>query len=271
MFKKLLFAATAAVGLAFGQGASAADLPFKARPMPPPVPVFSWTGFYIGAHGGAGWGTVETSADVGASLAAAGIPGVGFNLPLTSHSINGFLAGGTIGYNYQIGSNWLIGLEGDFSWADIKGTSDCLIIFACTTKVNWMADATVRLGFVALDRLLVYAKGGVAFADTDYTFGNSVTIPTTPPTTASLTASVSDTRVGALFGFGAEYAFMPNWSAKLEYNFMDFGTERYNVPTTVRAAVGGVPVAGTPFTFTTVADVNQVIHTMKIGVNYKFW
>lgn len=239
----------------------AADLPFKAQPAPLPAPIYSWTGLYLGAHGGAGWGTIESSVDIGATLAGLGIPGLAATLPVSSHNINGFLAGGTLGYNYQMG-NFLVGLEGDISWADIDGTGPCLVAFACTTKVNWMADVTGRIGVLATERLLVYAKGGVAFANTDYTFGNSFSAG---GATIALTGKLNDTRVGGLFGFGAEYAFMPRWTAKVEYNYMDFGTERYNFPLT--ASVTGVP----PATFNAVTDIDQVVHTMKVGVNYKFW
>lgn len=265
-FVKGLFMKKRLLGLAFGAlvastSAQAADLPFKAQPALPPAPILSWTGLYLGVHGGAGWGTVESSVDIGATLAGLAIPGLAATLPVSSHNINGFLAGGTVGYNYQMG-NFVLGVEGDISWADIKGTGPCLVAFNCTTKVNWMADVTGRIGVLATERLLVYAKGGVVFADTDYTFGNSFSAG---GVTTALTGKLNDTRVGGLFGFGAEYAFMPRWTAKAEYNYMDFGTERYNFPVT--ASVTGVP----PATFNAVTDINQVVHTMKVGVNYKFW
>ena len=252
------------LGLAFGALAAsssvqAADLAFKAPPEP--APVATWTGLYLGAHGGAGWGTTESAVDFGATLAGLGIPGLAASLPLASHNINGFLAGGTLGYNYQMG-NLLLGIEGDITWADIKGTGPCLVAFNCTTQVNWMADVTARAGVLPMERLLVYAKGGVAFANVDYTFGNSFSAG---GVTTALTGTVNDTRVGGLLGFGAEYAFMPRWTAKMEYNYMDFGKERYNVPVTA-SATGVAPV-----TFNAVSDINQVIHTMKVGVNYKFW
>ncbi len=274
MLKKLLFAAaTAALGLTFGQGASAADLPFKARPAPPPEPVFSWTGFYVGAHGGAGWSTTESSLNVGGLVAGLGFPGLSLTLPMDSHTSNGFLAGGQLGYNWQM-NRLVFGLEGDISWADINGNSACLVVLNCTTQVNWMADFTGRIGVVPMDRLLVYAKGGVAFANVDYSFGNSAALVAGPFSAAGgITGTTNDTRVGALFGFGAEYAFMPNWSAKLEYNYMDFGSQNYNIATRasgVVAITGGPTFAG-GVSFNSPLSVSQVIHTMKVGVNYKFW
>ncbi len=271
--KFLLSAAVAALVLGCGQAASAADLPMKARPLPPPEPVFSWTGFYIGAHGGAGWSTTESSLNVGQLVAGFGVPGLSLTLPMDSHSSNGFLAGGQLGYNWQM-NRLVFGVEGDISWADINGNSACLVVLNCTTQVNWMADFTGRIGVVPMDRLLVYAKGGVAFANVDYSFGNTAALTVTGFTASGgIAGSVNDTRVGALFGFGAEYSFMPNWSAKLEYNYMDFGTENYNFPT---RASGTVVVTNGPtfaggVSFNSPIAVSQVMHTMKVGVNYKFW
>jgi outer membrane immunogenic protein len=97
--------------LACVASASAADLSVRAPVMkaPPPVPVavFNWTGFYVGAHVGGGWGDKDWVA-----------VGVG---PLGSHDIDGFLGGGQIGFNYQVGA-WVLGAEVDFSWADLDGS-----------------------------------------------------------------------------------------------------------------------------------------------------
>jgi outer membrane immunogenic protein len=105
-----------------------------------------------------------------------------------------------------------------------------------------------------VDRALIYVKGGVAWADSDYSV--SLTLPG-----FSLTSTVSDTRVGWMWGTGVEYAFLPNWSAKIEYNFMDFRHETYNFPFTVNV--------GIPVTVTATADVEQKIHLVKFGINYR--
>jgi outer membrane immunogenic protein len=271
MRKLLRAAATAALGLTVAQVASAADLAIKARPMPEPV--FSWAGFYMGGHGGTGWSTTESSLNVGALVAGFGVPGLSLTLPMDSHSSNGFLAGGQLGYNWQA-NRLVFGFEGDISWADIHGNSACLVVLNCSTKVNWMADFTGRIGVVPMDRLLVYTKGGVAFANVDYSFGNSAALVVTGfSASGGINGTVRDTRVGALFGFGTEYEFMPNWSAKLEYDFMDFGKKDYNFPTTASGAVvvtNGPTFAG-GVTFNSPVAVSQVIHTMRVGVNYKFW
>src|SRR4051812_8118099 len=73
------------------------------------IAYYNWTGFYVGVNGGYGWGTSDwTAASVG----------------IADLKTKGWLAGGTLGYNYQMGS-WVLGLEGDWDWSNIKGSSAC--------------------------------------------------------------------------------------------------------------------------------------------------
>lgn len=248
------------MGLAVLQSASAADLPLKAPSLIAASPIRSWTGFYAGVHVGAGWGTSESSADIGALVAGLGIPGLGFRLPLASHNINGFVAGGQVGYNWQSG-NLVYGVEGSASWSGLDGAAPCLFILSCKTEVNWTGDISARLGFLASDRLMVFVKGGLAFADFDYSAGNVITLGGGG---VSLTTSLSDTRVGGLLGMGAEYAFLPNWTAKIEYNYMDFGKENYSFPVTAAATGIGAVTINTPI------EIKNQIHLMKFGTNYRF-
>ena len=253
--------------------ASAADLPRKAPAyVPPAPPPFSWTGFYIGGHGGAGWGTVESS------LNGVCVSGAGVCFPLGGNAfsqtqMNGWLAGGTIGYNWQVNPWLVLGIEGDFTWTDIKGTSPCtfeglIVPFSatgsCSTKVKWTADLTGRVGF-AVDRALLYVKGGVVWGKFDHAFNSNFPLGATGLFFTN-TATESDTRVGGLLGAGIEYAFLPNWSAKIEYNFMDFGhSDRVFAGSLNESAIGG-PII--PYTLNT--SVRDVLHTVKVGVNYRF-
>src|SRR5262245_7911864 len=159
--------------------ASAADLPRKAPAMLPAPPPFSWTGFYIGGHGGAGWGTNETSFNSICPTGGTCIPLFGNAFAQTQ--INGWLAGGTVGYNWQVNPWFVVGIEGDFTWTDIKGTSPCTfegIAQSCSTRVKWTADLTGRVGF-AVDRALLYVKGGVVWGRFDHAFSGIV--PAGPP------------------------------------------------------------------------------------------
>lgn len=265
--------AAAAVSFASIQCGSAADLglPLKAAPVAAPAP-WSWTGFYIGGNFGAGWGTTETTANIGTFVAPLISPAaLAFQLPLSSQTVNGFLGGGQLGYNWQTGV-FVLGVEGDFEWEDLKGSGPCLIVFQCNVKHNWTADITGRLGVVAFDRALVYLKGGAAWQHSNYSFGNSISV-TAPGTafSASANASASDTRLGVLLGTGIEYGFLPNWSAKIEYNFMDFGSRTLNFPLSV-AATGLVlsPKTAAAFAAGVPVSIKDFDHVIKAGVNYRF-
>src|SRR4051812_23768723 len=109
--------ATAALFIASTVAGFAADLPLKARPAPPPE-IWSWTGFYIGGHVGAGWGTTETS------LTGISVPFIplnaAFSLPFSQNSRSGFLGGAQAGYNWQ--SGWAVfGVQADIAGMDVKG------------------------------------------------------------------------------------------------------------------------------------------------------
>ena len=244
MLKKLSVFSVMAFAIATIAPAQAADMPVKA-PMLSPVPVaqWSWTGFYVGINGGAGWGTTNSSID----LAQFGVPGT---LPIASHNENGFIFGGQLGYNYQMGQ-FVVGVEGDFDWADIKGDAPCLVVLTCSAKVRWTADAAARLGIV-VDRALIYVKGGAAWADTEYSANLNLL-------GLSVSSTASKVRVGAMFGAGLEYAVMRNWSAKLEYNYIDFGKDTIGMPFTVG-----------PISATVNTDIDQQVHLIKAGLNYRF-
>jgi outer membrane immunogenic protein len=233
------------------QGASAADMALKAAPAPAPVVLApTWTGFYIGGNVGAGWAKNDTSISgtLPAAVAGAAVP---FGLPLASHTMSGFIGGLQGGYNYQIGT-FVIGVEADGDWGDVNGTAPCLLVVSCGSKIKSMVDVGGRAG-VVVDKALVYLKGGAAWAWTD--FNTSVSL-------AGINASqnLSETRSGAFIGTGIEYAFMPNWTAKVEYDYYDFGSK--TVGTSVAAAGLALPLSATS---------KLTEQTVKFGVNYKFW
>jgi outer membrane immunogenic protein len=248
--------------LGLASAASAADMPVKARPLPPPVPVFSWTGFYVGAHLGGAWGTAEgtaTSATVCIQVAGicepVALPGAfasGFSIPVFQTQTNGFLGGIQGGYNWQF-NNWaVLGVEAQFSWTDLKGTSPCVLVFGCTAEHDWITTLALRWG-VTYDRLLLYVKGGGAWSKATY----SATLNLDG--LASASTSVSDTRRGWMFGTGVEYAFLGNWSAKIEYNYIDFRSKDYTFPITVDI-----------FLINIGASIHEKVHLVKAGINYRF-
>ena len=177
---------------------------------PPP---FSWTGFYLGGNVGAGFGTTETSVNVGPALTAVTGTPVAATAPLVSETFNGFVGGIQAGYNWQAGV-FVLGVEGDLDAAGLQGNAPCVVVLNCTMKHNWFADITGRVGVVAVDRSLIYLKGGVAWEGSNFSVGNSIT---GGGMSLAANASGSGTQTGGLLGMGVEYAFLPNWSAKIEY------------------------------------------------------
>ena len=236
-----VFASASAIALT--QIASAADLPRKAPVYtPPPLPpAFTWTGCYIGAHAGGGWGDKTISVP---SL----LPGVS----VTGH-VDGFLGGGQVGCNLQFGGNWVIGLEGEGSAADIRGDVTRTILGITGTgsaKTNWIASATGRLGW-AWDRWLIYGKGGAAWAHDEY----SAVIPVFLEQ-----ETANQTRAGWTVGGGVEWAFLNNWSVKAEYDYYDFGSSSVTLVGTFAGAPIAVPGV----------EIRQRISAGKLGINYRF-
>jgi outer membrane immunogenic protein len=252
MLKKTLgLLASAAMVLGASQMASAADLAPRYTKAPVPVEVWNWTGFYIGGHVGAGWGTTETTLDSASGLGApAGVIG----LALTQNSRSGFLGGGQIGYNFQ--SGWAVfGVQADIAGLDVKGTTPCLGTFSCTAKSDWLATVSGRIGGVVADKTLVYVKGGAAWLNTTHSFN----VPAGLGAPAGFTGlSAESTALGWLLGFGAEYAFTRNWSAFIEYDYMDFDKKSVAFNFTV-------PAVGTANT-----TIQNKLSIAKVGVNYKF-
>lgn len=218
--------------------AYAADLP--PRPVPsykaPAYVTYNWTGFYVGGHIGYGWSKITGTDPLDGTSADA--------------TLRGFLGGGQVGYNYQIGS-WVLGIEGDYSWADVKRTeADPLGLGAGEAEVkhDYFATITGRLGY-AFDRWLWYLKGGGAWTRDKWDVTDGI----------GGTATGSFNRSGWLIGGGVEYAFWNSWSAKLEYNYLSFGGQDQTLTT-----AGGL--GATPAT-----DVSAKTHLLKLGINYKFF
>ncbi|MBM6584107.1 porin family protein [Microvirga sp. BT689] len=234
-----LLAATA-LATAGISAASAADLPSRAAPAPiyAPVPVFTWTGFYVGAQVGYGWnandndivlpsGFVVQSGDFG-------------------DSGDGFLAGVHAGYNYQLGS-FVIGVEGDVEGVFGDDDDDLVIVgpdgvvftnygFA-GNALDWQGSIRARAGF-AFDRALIYATGGFAFAGVSGSFG--------------LLDSGDDNLTGWTLGAGIEYAFTNNLTTRLEYRYTSYeGGDNF-------------------FDNVSLGSNDIEFHTVRAGLSYKF-
>ena len=198
---------------------------------------------------------------------------------------SGFIGGGQIGYNYQMG--WFVwGVEADFSGADISGSASkpvtatgvdliapALIVNTATgtanQKLDWLGTLRGRVGFVPFTPLLVYATGGLAYGhvSTDTTLSDTVTVtgPTgVCPCSATSTASTSSTQFGWTAGGGFEWMFAPHWSLKAEFLYYNLGTVSTNM--TLVQLNSGVPF--TTIGITSTANVRGDI--ARGGINYRF-
>ncbi len=235
--KKQLFLAAAILAIATAN-ATAADLITKAPPIAA-VPLYNWSGGYVGISGGYGWGHSDQT--------DAGIPTPSGPVAEDGHySLSGGIIGGTAGYNLQ-SAQLVFGLEGDMSWADISGQSDVcgptsIFPHPCGTKLDALGTFRGRIGYAAgaTGNWLLYATGGLAVGDVE---GWDSLTP----------ASGSDWRAGWTVGAGIETSFAPNWSAKLEYLYVDLGKAQlfYVVP--------GVP-----------ETVSFTANIVRVGLNYHF-
>jgi outer membrane immunogenic protein len=208
VIRKLLLSSVALAAIA--GTAFAADLPSRRAPpvyAPPPIPVFSWTGFYIGGQVGYAFGKDN-----------AGIVATG---PYSTNP-NGIIGGAHVGYNFStqslpmfggvFGSGGVIGVEGDVDGSDYRRAIALPGGATANIRNNIQGSIRGRLGF-AVDRALFYATGGAAFAsfNTNYL-------------TALGGDSLSSTRVGWTVGGGVEYAITNTWSLRAEYRYSDFGS-----------------------------------------------
>lgn len=202
------FLAASVAAVAFSGAAVAADLPSRrVAPVAPYVaPIFTWTGFYAGVNAGYGWGSFTKD------------PKYVFDNP------SGFVGGGQIGYNYQIGQ-FVVGLETDIQYADLKSNNNSFAIAVpgyaaggSNAGVEWFGTVRGRLGF-AIDRALVYATGGFAYGgggSNNYVY-NGVYY-----------SGNDNTRTGWTLGGGVEYAFTDNLTAKVEGLYVNLGKSDNN-------------------------------------------
>jgi outer membrane immunogenic protein len=246
--KKVLLTSAALLMVASGS-AMAADLarpvaPAPAPYVPPPsmVPVFSWTGLYVGLDGGYGFGRSD-----GSFTKASGTNQVGY-----AYSVTGPLAGGFVGGNYQWGMV-VFGAEADWQWSDLTGNSGTITGFApavgnsMSSTVKWYGSARGRLG-LALDHWLFYGTAGWAFGDwsTSYTRSGGAV--------SNFTNSASSHN-GWTAGAGVEYAFTNYLTGRVEYRYTDLGTSTFtDVPSDSGEAGNKV----------TIQDV-------RAGLAFKFW
>ena len=218
--KKILLTTTAliAFGIAPAAAADLAARPYTKAPAAA-IAINNWSGFYLGAMGGY---AQENSSGIG--------------------TLSGGFAGGTAGYNWQMG-NIVLGVEADAAWADIGARVGNPALSALETRIRDMGTVRGRVGY-AFDQVLIYGTGGYAWADNRMT-------------ASLLGVSVSDSHIhsGWTVGAGVEVMFAPKWSVKAEYLYRSFQSETYNFP--------GIIAGG-------VASGTLNLNSVQVGVNYHF-
>jgi outer membrane immunogenic protein len=219
-----------------------------------PSSTSTWAGFYLGAHGGYGWKDNDFTRRITADQQTDGIKS------------RGWLAGGHAGYNWQY-SRVVTGLETDFSFGDLKGTSTAVtetiggggtLITTLSDKVKYLATARARLGWLPANNVLLYATGGLAWERLER---SDVVVRTGPGARTDTGIAPSD-RFGAVIGAGAEWMpFGPNWIGRVEYLHYDFG--KFESTTTFTSTVPGA------VSFSE-RQGRQTIEVVRAGVSYKF-
>jgi outer membrane immunogenic protein len=232
--KKFLLATVALVALGATVPALAADLgarPYTKAPAYSAAPIYNWTGFYIGGH-------------IGGAFAG------DRNFAGLSTSDNGrFMGGVQGGADYQFAPNWVLGVEGQYSWLGNNNTAIAFTGagagFVYTNNQRAIGSATARAGYTWGPALL-YVKGGYAWADVN----DTLTFAGAP----ALFTFDRGHKDGWTVGGGLEYMFAPNWSAKVEYQYYNFGDSAFV----------------TPAALATFGSFHNDEHTVKAGINYRF-
>jgi outer membrane immunogenic protein len=280
--KKMLIAAGAIVQM-IGTQALAADMAVK-TPTPPPAPVYSWAGCYVGVNGGYGWKNVNRAYN-DPNTTPDPINGLGglATIPTpTSGNRSGVLGGIDAGCNWESPQRLVFGIEGDFDFADISlsqttsgpngvkypsGTG--ATFFTDSNSLNeqitqrWLSTIRGRIGYAVQDRLLLFATGGLAIGQV---LSQGTVQLTNFGGTDVWTGANSTVKTGYAIGGGAEWALDEHWITKAEYLWYDLGNVSHSLSCVTPGICGTIlyPTLGN-----VVSSVRGSI--VRVGINYKFW
>jgi outer membrane immunogenic protein len=212
---------------------------------------YNWTGLYIGGNAGGSWGQTQEHYT---------IPNVGVTVNSTVHP-SSVIGGGQLGYNQQVGP-WVFSIETDI--AGRQSTPDKVLNFGppfgdhtnIHAEQNWLGTLRPRAGFAVGDNYLLYITGGLAYGGLKHKFSEN------RPGVASRSVSESETSAGWTAGGGAGYAFNDQWSAGIEYLYVDLGTSTISMPT---QTINSVLFSHSSTKF------NDRSHVFRAKLNFKFW
>lgn len=224
-----IFVGTALGMLAVEHPATAADLPLKA---PALRAVYDWTGFYVGGHFGYG----DASFGPGTNP----LPLQGVFLP---HSPTGLIGGFQMGYNRQLSSHLVLGVEGDASFTSPLD-EPALTPAPFNTTLDYVGTLRGRIG-CALGRWMPYVAGGFAWGHTHININDAAD---------NIVSSAGHSQPGWTAGIGLEFAVSGNWTVRLEYEYVDLSRQAYDL--------SGFALPG--------VNVDPRIHLAKVGLDYRF-
>jgi outer membrane immunogenic protein len=263
-FRCAALAAVAVFG--FASVAFAADLPTKAPVYnaPPPAVASTWTGFYVGAGVGARWMDSDWTATAAFDPTGPAIPFA--TDPSASFSSAAFRISGYAGYNWQVAPVWVVGLEGDFGWANNHDTLGSRIPGLgvlnggsfTEVKGSWDASLRARAGYLINPTLLAYVAGGAAFQHVEAIATCPGDVSICKPASLTRSFSNSNNRVGWTVGGGLETMIMRNWLARIEYRYSDLGSFSFTA------------IPFTASTFGANANLSTTTQIVTVGLGYKF-
>jgi opacity protein-like surface antigen len=247
----------AGVSYKFGEPARLAPVPYAKAPVA--APVSTWAGFYMGAHGGYGWGNDPQTYPLNFFMFPQGAP-------LTGTNSKGWIAGGHFGHNWQY-DRAVAGLEADLSAADINGNTTTAVVTSATDtstvtldeKVKYLGTVRGRLGWLPTDTVLLYGTAGLAWERFERGETQTLTrVGNGRYTTRGLDPS---DRFGWVAGVGGELMLgSPNWIGRLEYLHYDFG----------RVLDAGSFINTASAIGASITTGRQTIDLVRAGVSYKF-
>jgi outer membrane immunogenic protein len=252
--------------------AMAADIAVKAPP-PAAVPVYSWTGYYVGGNVGGVWSDDKASLVFPDAL--------GFFVPVTNTGGAAFIGGVQQGFNWQFDPRWVWGLEADWSFTNAgRSVSQRLLsvagqpVFASSgtlgTRLDWVGSARNRLGFLIIPSVMLYGTGGVAFGKIDYTGAAAINNPL--GFVYSANTAFNKTAVGWTAGAGVEWMITQHWLLRGEYLFYDLSSAQ-NVSSTNPLVFHGLCIVGfcpPPSTTTAFAWGQMRLNEVRAALSYKF-
>ncbi len=269
---KTLFGLAAVSLLLAAAPANAADL--MLRKAPPAAPVWSWSGFYIGANLG---GVNESTSGTSDFLDPSALPGDSLTNPQSnSFSSTALIGGGQVGYNWQAGGMWLLGVEGDwdfthtnYSFCRQTNTNGAACdnsgldgFESISSNTRWLATARGRLG-VTVGNFLFYGTAGVAWGGIETTLSQNCPTGCGSSSLPIALSSTTDTsKVGWVAGVGGEFALQGNWALRLEWLHIDLGTVSNSFST------NGL-ILGTPSVETTAWSRTERYDVIRAGIDYR--